>query len=143
MQFEEKFDSGEVFRMESEICEQFLVPRNENLAGMQEFWDEHKLTGDNSLERPYANIYPRLTTRSNVFRVHIITQTIRKARRSDPQKFDPNLDSVVGEYQGDSLIERAIDPNDTTIPNYIENPDSPNLDFYYGYRILSTRRFAP
>lgn len=142
-QFEEKFDEGEFFRTESEICEQFLVPRGESLSGMETFWEDHRLTGDNTMERPYANLYPRLTTKSNVFRVHMIAQTLRKSRTSDPTRFDPDLDTSVGEYRGEVLVERAIDPNDTEIPDYIEEPDAPRLDQFYQYRILYTRRFAP
>lgn len=142
-QFETKFDSGEVFRMESEICEQFLIPRGETVESIRDFWDEHRLTGDATLERPYANIYPRLTTRSNVFRVHIITQTLRKSRDSDPLKIDPQLDTFEAEYRGDALLERAIDPGDSSIPDYISDLDAPSLDQFYRYRILHTRRFAP
>ena len=77
------------------------------------------------------------------FSLHLITQTIRKARESDPTRFDPSLDSAVGEYRGEALVERAIDPNDKEIPDYIQNPDSPRLDNFYRYRILYNRRVAP
>lgn len=144
-QFESKFDQGEVFKTESEICEQFLVPEGETLTSIEGFWNRHLLTGDNVLERPYANLYPRLTTRSNVFRVHVIAQTLRKSRESDPAKFDPELDTFVGEYRGETLVERSIDPNDPDIPDYAGNPgaDLPRLDQFYSYRVLYNRRFAP
>ena len=58
-QFETKFNKGEVFRIGSEICEQFLIPRGKTVNTIRNFWDDHLLTGDNTLERPYANIYPR------------------------------------------------------------------------------------
>ena len=44
---------------------------------------------------------------------------------------------------GEALLERAIDPNDPDIPDYIANSNAPTLDNYYRYRILYTRRFAP
>ncbi|MDB2497325.1 Verru_Chthon cassette protein A [Verrucomicrobiales bacterium] len=144
-QFESKFDQGDVFKTESEICEQFLIPEGETLATVKGFWDQHLLTGDNVLERPYANLYPRLTTRSNVYRVHVMAQTLRKSRDSDPTKFDPELDTFVGEYRGETVVERSIDPNDPEIPDYAKNPgsDLPRLDQFYTYRILYNRRFAP
>ena len=39
----------------------------------------HYLTGDNSRERIYATIYPRLTTKSNTYTVHMRVQNSRKS----------------------------------------------------------------
>lgn len=144
-QFEYKFNQGEVFRLASEICEQFLVPEGESPGAMPTsfrndmiaFWDDHRLTGDNTLERPYANLYPRLTTRSNVFRVHLIAQTLIKPANSNPATFGPGDGTVTGEYRGEALMERAIDPNDDDVPQ------EGDLNPYYAYRILYQRRFAP
>ena len=63
----------------------YLVPEGETLGTksgkdypkMRQFWEKHRLTGDNTKERPYANMQPRLTTKSNVFKVHMIVQTLR------------------------------------------------------------------
>lgn len=110
------------------------------------FWEAHALTGDNMRERPYANIYPRITSRSNTFRVHVRAQSIRKARSTDPSVFVPEADSVLSEYRGSTLIERYIDPNDSRIPEYADgsNPLSkPSLDSFYRFRVLENKRFAP
>lgn len=40
----------------------------------------HYLTGDNSRERPYATIYPRLTTKSNTYTVHMCVQPLKKVK---------------------------------------------------------------
>ena len=87
-QWEDKFKENRLFRSPTEICEMYLVPEGETLGTksgkdypkMRQFWEKHRLTGDNTKERPYANMQPRLTTKSNVFKVHMIVQTIRKPR---------------------------------------------------------------
>jgi len=161
LQWEDKFDSGEVFKHASEVCEQFLVPEGEASSAsssssvrsaMQSFWDSHRLTGDNSLERPYANIYPRLTTRSNTYRIHFLVQTITKARSTEPGKFVKDTDTITGESQGDALVERSIDPNDpalgTSDYNYINAAltgtlsTAKSLDSLYSWRIRHYRKFS-
>lgn len=161
IQWEDRFDAGQFFKTPGEICEQFLVPEGQNISSedlsgirsdMTDFWDDHKLSGDNTLERPYANLYPRLTTRSNTFRVHYLVQTVRKARTSDPLTYDPEKDNITGESQGDALIERAIDPNDPALstPDYDylgkANTGTLNtarsLDTLYTWRIRHLRNFG-
>jgi uncharacterized protein (TIGR02600 family) len=160
LQWEERFNAGQFFKNAGEICEQFLVPEGASISAtnlsslntqMREFWKEHRLSGDNTLERPYANLYPRLTTRSNTFRVHYLVQSIRKARSGEPTTFDPAKDVITGEAQGDALIERAIDPNDPALatPDYdflgkadagtLSNAKS--LDTLYTWRIRHIRNF--
>jgi hypothetical protein len=75
-------------------------------------------------------------------------QVIRKARSVAPDTFDPVKDAVLGEYRGSSLIERYIDPTDTsaTIPDYAAstNPLSlPPLETFYKFRTLESKRFSP
>jgi uncharacterized protein (TIGR02600 family) len=156
-----------LFRSPTQICEIHLIPspvpgsgtRNvaaseitnhpDRNAKMAAFWQAHCSTGDNTRERPYSNLYTRLTTRSNTFRVHVRAQTIRKATRDvAPNRFDPAYDQVISEYRGSFLLERYIDPRDTTnqIPDYATagNPfaEAP-LESFYRFRILETKRFAP
>ena len=161
VQWEDAFNQGRFFKNASEVCEQFLVPQAQGINAvsanavrteMNMYWSNHRLTGDNTLERPYANIYPRLTTRSNTFRVHFRAQTIRKARSSDPQTFVEAQDSITAERQGDALVERAIDPNDPALMtgdfDYIGKAVSgslstaKSLDTLYSWRIRSIRRFS-
>jgi uncharacterized protein (TIGR02600 family) len=160
LQWEAKFNEGKFFKNAGEVCEQFLVPQGESINGntgsavitqMRAFWDTHRLSGDNTLERPYANIYPRLTTRSNTFRVHFLVQTINKARSANPLTFDEEKDSITGESQGDALVERAIDPNDPALKtdayDYIGRArggslsEAKSLDTLYTWRIRNIRRF--
>jgi hypothetical protein len=149
-QFDERFSDGDLFLTESELCELFLVPFGQTASSMPSFWQAHALTGDNTLEKPYANLYPRLTTRSNTLRVHFKVQTLQLARSSRPDSFDPDLDLVTGEFQGATVVERYLEPKDPAIPDYVHQilltrslDDLPSLDRFYRFRVLETRRFAP
>ncbi len=171
-QFEERFNNNGslntltrgLFRSASQICEIYMIPETRNGVGiynvtkpltnpntratqMDTFWKNNRVTGDNIRERPYANLYSRLTTRSNTFRVHMRAQLVKKARSSPPNTFDPNKDAIMGEYRGSTLIERYIDPNDSTdIPDYAlgSNPlGQTPLESFYRFRVLESKRFSP
>lgn len=158
-----------LFRTASQICEIHLIPKKilgpsgdvdvtggdgtvdeqtpaYSVAEMEEFWKKRRLTGDNTRERPYANIYGKITTQSNTFRVHYRAQVIRKARSSTPTEFDPNRDNVLTDFRGSTVIERRIDPSDPRIPDYgaSANPlDLPSLEDFYRFRVLEVKRFMP
>ncbi len=158
LQLDEVFHRGDAFASASEICEYFLVPQNrpeitgtsgaEIQTAMKSFWAAHNLTGDNTLERPYANLYAKLTARSNVFRVHVRAQVIQKARSSPSDTFDPQLDTVRGEYRGETLFERYLPPNaptsvqGSTYPDAVTTPGAPPIDALHRYRIIDHRRFS-
>ena len=160
-----------LFRSASQICEIHLIPdvskgpsTGEQLGSisnitattsgtnlqsvMEQFWQNHPTTGDNTRERPYSNLYARITTRSNTFRVHMRAQVITKARSVSPDTVDATKDVILGEYRGSAVIERYIDPTDTStpLPDYAasSSPLSENpLDTYYKYRTLESKRFSP
>ena len=170
-----------LFRSASQICEVHLIPQTDSSKGggvsrgsnepsvltgltsnsrqsvMDLFWQANTATGDNVRERPYSNLYNRITTRSNTFRVHVRAQTIKKARSSLPTTFDTTKDTVLSEYRGSTLIERYIDPNvrvnplDSTdktsaIPDYAAtgNPlGEVPLESFYRFRSLESKRFNP
>jgi uncharacterized protein (TIGR02600 family) len=145
--FTNRFDKHDIFRSASEICGIHLVPQitgdaNATYANMSNFWNNYRLTGDNSRERPYATIYPRLTTKSNTFTVHFRVQTLRKTKTTDPAKWVENRDVVEGEYRGSQMIERYVDPNDGNLPDYALPAATP-LDAYYRFRILNSKKFTP
>lgn len=119
---------------------------------MKNFWNNHAPTGDNTREAPYSNLYAKLTTRSNTFRVHVRAQTLKKALRgSNVLGFVPGEDEVTGEFRGSFLLERYIDTADLeaagTAADYTTgNPMSathPALDDYYRFRVIESKRFAP
>ncbi|HSJ03746.1 MAG: Verru_Chthon cassette protein A [Verrucomicrobium sp.] len=155
-----RFQSGDVFRSASEICDIFLVPATlkgavyhpnapvvPTYASSVLWWRKMTLTGDNGRESPYNDIYPRLTTKSNVFQVHYKVQYLRKARSTDPTVWDEEKDSVSAEQRGSSIFERYIDPGDRNMPDMASTSDFANpafsLDRYYRHRVVQTRQFAP
>lgn len=155
-----------LFRSASQICDMHLIPQTKNGGNnitnptgvlnatsqnqineiMNSFWSYNRPTGDNVRERPYSNLYARLTTRSNTFRVHVRTQVLKKARSTDATTFVPGTDQVLSEYRGSVLLERYIDPNDPNlvIPDYAEGAvNQAPLDSFYRFHALETKRFNP
>jgi hypothetical protein len=157
-----------VFRSASEICEVWLVPEGisktdsknslewiigtENKAGQATgFWNDHLLTGDNLRERPYANLYPKVTVRSNVFKLHMVAQTLQKALSQAPDTFDSTKDLITAEWRGSCLIERSIDPNDPLLVDRdytklssitLNKNDTPKLDRFYTYRVTELKQLT-
>ncbi|RYD81615.1 MAG: Verru_Chthon cassette protein A, partial [Verrucomicrobiaceae bacterium] len=148
-EFETKFANNEVFRSASQISEVNLIPPRESSATMATFWRRYLLTGDNVREKPYVDLYSRLTTRSNAFTVHVRVQALKKARGTAPDQWVAGRDQVLSEYRGSSLIERYIDVNDARLPDFAKlaatSPNAPelNIDKYYRMRVVSTKRFSP
>jgi uncharacterized protein (TIGR02600 family) len=149
-QFEQRFAAGknQPFKSASEICDLFLVPKGQFLTGMTDFWNNtYSLTGDNLRERPYATLYPRLTTKSNIFSVHFYVQTLKQVNRTTPaswQTWDEKKDVVTGEYRGTAVVERYIDFNDN-LPDYTLSGLDPSetLDKHCKLRVLMVRKFNP
>ena len=158
--FDAVFARNDLFRSASQICDIFLVPKDStdtknpptyssDGSAMRAYWGDHLLTGANSRESPYNQIYPRVTTKSNTFQVHfrvqVVTQTAADVAAG---VFDSTKsDSIGGEYRGSSVIERYIDPS-ATIPDlataFGTAPTAANtLDAYYKFRILNTTAFNP
>ena len=127
----------------------FLYPEGEQWdeenRGIRNFWWKHRLTGDNTMEQPYGNIYPRLTTKSNTFKVHMTVQTLKKVRGTPHASFVPGDDQVTAEYRGSAVIERFLDPNAPEMPNYLDRrlePEEESLEYHYQYRVVNVRQFA-
>ena len=86
------------------------------LTNLQSYWAANLMTGDNSLERPYTFIYPRVTTQSNIFTVHVRAQSLKKIGNSASQNvWDETRDQVTGEFRGSFTIEKYFDPNTSNI----------------------------
>lgn len=141
-QFETRFASHDIFRSAAEICSLFLVPQGETLsqaANLESgFWSTHRLTGDNSREKPYAELYPKLTTQSNTYRIHFRAQVLPRSAglRPGQKDFKP-----LAEYRGSRLFERYIDPANPRFATI--DPDEDCLNELYQFRTLETSRFAP
>jgi|GEM_PF-648190 len=166
------------YRSATQICERYLYPAEVNSAGssstppvwvqndsqIKNFWSNNTLEGDNVREKPYADLYPRVTTKSNTFTVHMRVQKLRMPQGSKPEdyrKWVERENAIAAEYRGESQIERYIDPqdrrfdpNDSTIPSSEKinvdarkfvagNPQTRSLEFAYRFRVLHTKRFSP
>jgi uncharacterized protein (TIGR02600 family) len=108
-------------------------------AKLATFWNYHKLTGDNSLERPYSQIYPRLTTRSNTYTVHLRVQSLKKVVNDKDQNiFKEGKDLVTGDFRGSFVVERYLDPNTQT---FDESDASATLG-PYKFRVISSKQFG-
>ncbi len=186
-QFQYRFDQGDIFRSPSEICSLFLYPAKQptlptdvsqleptlsgsdtegSVANIMNWWysnpgtERKSLTGTNSRDQPYAQIYPLLTTKSNSYTVHYRVQTLRQGipantAASDPRwaQWSETQGQVRGEYRGSSLIERYVDPDDTTLPDFATalnvtmdnypNPSNPTSTLSaYKFRVVSSKKFT-
>jgi uncharacterized protein (TIGR02600 family) len=149
-QIENRFAGASVdaYLSESEICTVPLVPQGQassSVAATQtvldSFWNGFSaaggLTGDNLRELPYAQLYGRLTTRSNSYTVHVRVQVLQKLPHDPNQNvWNEGVDLVKGDWRGSYEIERYLDPA-ATAP-VAGQPLGP-----YKFRIVSSRRFAP
>jgi len=143
------------FRSASEICEMFLVPSGYNWsqftnAGSGKGWysipGDFALVGDNTREKPYSDLYSRLTTKSNTYTVYYTVQALNNAEpQSDAgqQMWDESRGAIVGELRGSTTIERYLDPN-AAYPDFLGSPTTQtSLEPYYKWRVIETRQFAP
>jgi len=153
-QFNQRFGNGQIFRSAAEICDINLVPNPTpsatagpfdptSASAVATYWASDALTGDNTRERPYNGIYPRLTTKSNTYTVHVRAQTLTMPPNTPAGQWVENPQLISSEYRGSVTVNRYIDPQDPNIPDFMASPLTYSLDSYYKYRILETRRFLP
>ncbi len=146
-QFKERFSQGDIFRSATEICDIFLVPSGTTWASDSDartawYGDKFTYVGDNLRERPYATIYPRITTKSNTFRVYYTTQSLNN-RSPNPAVWNESLGVITGEYRGSTTIERYLNPADTNLPDAATDTSNPSLESYYRWRIVEQTNFTP
>ena len=175
-QVADRWERNQPFIAASEICDLPLIPadvvampspvvmqahRSVGISGttalgefegkLGAFWAEHRLTGDNSLERPYAHIYPRLTTRSNSYTVHLRVQPLPESQRNRTFFLKAEEVQGVGEFRGSFLIERYLDANSAGLVDRAGNPailpangDATGLALGpYRFRVVSSQQFTP
>ena len=125
-----------------------LVPQNLGTATPESYWTTSSgggfLTGDNLRELPYAQIYSRLTTRSNSYTIHIRAQVLQKLNdHSNPAVWREGIDRVLGDWRGSYEIERYLDPA-AAAPAPAKADGTPGQPLGpYKFRIVSARRFTP
>ena len=141
------------FKSATQLCERWLYPNvgsNISYSGpaseattMQTWWQQNgDLTGDNEREKPYVDLYPRITTKSNTYTVHMKVQTLRQLPHPTDAGYltwTEGKDNVLAEYRGSTTIERYIDPADSRFlpatPNSI-NPDTKSVEPLYRFRTV-------
>jgi uncharacterized protein (TIGR02600 family) len=164
-----KSDKSEgFFKSASQLCERYLYPKGQVYTGatikystgegaIKGFWDANALTGDNVREKPYADLYPRVTTKSNTYTVHYRVQSLRQrpysgnASGADAyyRNFDETRDKVLAEYRGSSTIERYLDPEDARFQSTYKpakdriDVEKESLENAYRFRVIATKRFSP
>ena len=165
----QRLDNGDVFRTASEICEQFLVPRritghtyagsgfspvdpaSMQAADMTTWWngaansasDAFEATGDNLRESPYAQLYPRLCTQSNVYGVHYRVQLLKQSRSARPNEWDETRDQVQAERRGSCVIERHLARQTSPLPDPASSSTARSLHEAQTFRILTQTPFGP
>jgi uncharacterized protein (TIGR02600 family) len=144
-----------IFLSPSEICTLDLIPSGSTYPLPATYWSStNALTGDNSRERAYTTLQTRLTTKSNTFTVHYRVQVLKKASGTSANQWVEGKDNVASESRGSTLIERYVDPNDPDIPDFATQTggnssrfpslsDRMNIDNYYRFRVVQSRKFAP
>ena len=144
-----RFAANDLFKSPAEIAEIFLIPKGQTQSTVGSWWTSQKFTGDNTREQPYAYLLPRLTTKSNTFTVHLRVQALKqvpgwRTSAADWGKWDETRDQVASEYRGSATIERYVDPNDASIPDFALPANfTKNLAPFYRWRTLAERQFVP
>jgi uncharacterized protein (TIGR02600 family) len=108
------------------------------------------MVGDNVRERPYTDLYAKVTTKSNTYTVYYRVQTL-KSTPSLPSSWDETKGAITGEYRGSTTLERYIDPTKldssgtkSDYPDYATGALPPaNLEGYYQWRVVENRQFTP
>jgi hypothetical protein len=174
-QITDRMDKNKPFVSASEICDISLVPMDvpsssgpvsipghvsagfspttplsqfDSLLG--NFWGQHRMTGDNSLEKPYSYIYPRVTTRSNTYTVHVRVQTLPQSTRNNTFILKAAQNQPTGEFRGSFVIERYLDANSAgfvdSTGKAVPNPGADTTGLALGpyrFRVVSSRQFTP
>ena len=136
----------------SQICDVPLIPTISSAAGLSGFWGANSLTGDNSLERPYTYIYPRVTTKSNIFTVHVLAQSLKQIPADAAQgTWYENKDQVLSEFRGAFTVEKYFDPNTDDLTdssgNTLQAQNDGSMNASAGlratkWRLLGVKRFG-
>ena len=145
--FEDRFAANDIFRSAAEICSIPLVPygAGATYANMASWWTNFAYTGENSKERPYARIYPKLTTKSNTYTVHYRVEVLKQRPGSVATTWTEGVDKVISTYRGSTTIERYVNPSDPAIIDYASQnlPLNAANALPYKFRILADRQFNP
>ncbi len=148
--FENRFAANDLFRSAAEICSIPLVPTGSTWDAVNNgtFWSTNTLTGDNSKERAYARIFPKLTTKSNTYTVHYRVEVLKKKPNSNAATWIEGQDKVISTHRGSTTIERYVTPGDPAMPDYASMATIPPtgttaLPNFYKFRVVGELQFNP
>jgi len=70
---------------------------------------------------------------------------LKKVPSTPVDQWVEGRDLVLSESRGSTLIERYVDPNDPRLPDFATETDPAklNIDNYYRFRVVQSRKFAP
>ena len=156
------------FKSATQICERYLYPKGNVFGGskiqyqvgegpIKSWWKNNTVTGDNVREKPYSDLYSRITTKSNTYTVHYRVQTLRQRPYTGKDKnkeaehyrtWDEGKDQVLSEYRGHTTIERYLDPEDPRFEPTYTKPDKIDVEAHsledaYRFRVIYNKRFSP
>lgn len=142
-----RFAAGRAFRSATQISELHLVRNGESLSDYLsgKIWPNHLVTGENTREKPYTDLYARLTTKSNSYTVHVRVQVLKKKAATTPGDdavWREGVDQAVGEFRGSTLLERYLDTG-AQFPDFATASSSASVEDFYRFRVISTKRFVP
>jgi uncharacterized protein (TIGR02600 family) len=143
-EIEARFATGDAYLTEGEICSVPLIPTGVPAGTIETYWTSRLsgagfLTGDNLRELPYAQLYNRLTTKSNSYTIHLHVQVLQKLNdHTDPAVWREGTDLVLGDWRGSYEIERYLDPAATAPAAGQPFPASA-----WKFRVVSAKRFTP
>ena len=147
-QADDRFAAGKAFRSASQISELHLVRKGESLSEYLSgnIWPKNLVTGENTREKPYTDLYARLTTKSNSYTVHLRVQVLKKSASASPADdavWKEGTDQVVSEFRGATLLERYLDSS-ASMPDFAAiGSATSSVDDFYKFRVISTKRFTP
>jgi len=147
-QLDAHFAGGDIYHSATDICDIFLVPQGYTYAGFPAQWysptGNFALVGDNTREKPYADIYAKLTTKSNTYQVHYRVQSLLKAKTDANQaQWVEGTGQISGEKRGSVLVERYLDVTSSSLPDPTLSPGTTSLEGYYKFRVVGTTVFHP
>ncbi len=146
-QADDRFAAGKAFRSATQIAELHLVRSGESLSEYLSgsIWPNNLVTGENTREKAYTDLYARLTTKSNSYTVHMRVQVLKKKAATTPGDdavWREGIDQMVSEFRGSTLLERYLDTG-AQFPDFVNSSSAASVEDYYRFRIINSKRFVP
>lgn len=113
--WQSRWDRGEVFRSETEICGEYLVPEAAGGTNPETWWQGYALTGDNARESPYHHLLTLLTTRSHTYRTFYRVEKLQQPASAPADMWTEGIGQVRARLAGSLRFSRYLDPADSRL----------------------------